>query len=353
MERSARILIRGSGTTSNLVWGGKLLLAGLLLLTLTPRGFKVTMNHSKKATRVGTVATDTAGTGAGLELGTESMRPLSQVKLTDKGSAAEPIHYRNKAIVLLYHDFANKEADLTITPQKFRNHMEMLRNHHYHVVRMPDFIRFLAGDGKLPPNAVVITSDDGYESFYQYAYPVLKKLGYTATVFPIVSRVGTTDGGSTYSTWDQMKEMKRDGFSFISHSYNLHAMAADAKGNPVSPLAQPVWLKAENRLETEQEYESKVTADLTKAMKLLKDRLGETFQALCLPHGETSQRLLDLAARLGIRYIFTTESGINRPGNTQIKRINTGMPYVTADVLLSKLKAYDEKQAVRQGQDVQ
>jgi biofilm PGA synthesis lipoprotein PgaB len=294
--------------------GGKLLLAGLLLMTMTPRGFKITFNHPKKAP-----------------------------------PGKEPLHYRNKAIVLLYHDFDNKESDLTITPHKFRSHMEMLRDRHYQVVRMPDFIRFLAGDGKLPPNAVVITSDDGYESCYQYAYPILKKMGYTATVFPIVSHVGTSGGGggSDYLTWDQMKEMKRDGFSFISHSYNLHEMEPDANGVLVSPLAHPVWLKAEGRMETEQEYESKVTADLTKAMQLLRDRLGETFPALCLPHGESSPRLLQLAAKLGIRYIFTTEPGINRPGETQIKRINAGMPYVTADVLLSKLKAYDEKRDVQ------
>jgi biofilm PGA synthesis lipoprotein PgaB len=243
----------------------------------------------------------------------------------------------------MYHDFDNKEADITISPQKFCSHLEMLRDHHYHVVSMPDFIRFLAGEGKLPPNAVVVTSDDGYESFYQYAYPILKKLGYTATVFPIVSRIGTANHGSAYLTWEQMKEMKRNGFSFISHSYKLHALAPDAKGVPVSPLAHPVWLKAENRMETEQEYENKVTADLTKAMQLLKDRLGETFPALCLPHGESSPSLLQLAARLGIRYIFTTEPGINHPGDTQIKRINAGMPYVTADVLLNMLKAYDVK----------
>jgi biofilm PGA synthesis lipoprotein PgaB len=272
---------------------------------------------------------------------------LTRTPIGFKVTTDEPIHYRNKAIVLLYHDFDKKEADITISPQKFRSHLEMLRDHHYHVASMPDFIRFLAGEGKLPPNAVVITSDDGYESFYQYAYPILKKLGYTATVFPIVSRIGTSANGTAYLTWDQMKEMKHDGFSFISHSYNLHALAPDAKGELVSPLAHPVWLKAKHRMETEQEYESKVTADLTKAMQLLKDRLGETFPALCLPHGESSPRLLQLAAQLGIRYIFTTEPGINRPGDTQIKRINAGMPYVTADVLLDMLKAYDEKQAGR------
>jgi biofilm PGA synthesis lipoprotein PgaB len=320
---------------SGLVGGGNLLLAGLWLLTLTPRGFKVTLNHAMKATKAGTVTTDT-GTD------TEADEPKFDI-LKNVAEGVKPIHYRNKAIVLMYHDFDSKEADITIAPQKFRNHMEMLRDHHYHVVSMPDFIRFLAGDGKLPPNAVVITSDDGYESFYQYAYPILKKLGYTATVFSIVSHIGTSDNGTRYLTWDQMKVMKRDGFSFLSHSYNLHTLAPDANGVLVSPLAHPVWLKAENRMETEQEYESKVTADLTKAMQLLKDRLGETFPALCLPHGESSPRLLLLAATIGIRYIFTTEPGINRPGDTQIKRINAGMPYVTADVLLSKLKAFDEK----------
>jgi biofilm PGA synthesis lipoprotein PgaB len=334
-----------------LVRGGKLLLAGLLLLSLAPRGIKSTNHQLLKALpkRAAAVA---AGIGAGghkvatnenASPDTGLLRQSDQATLSGGQTAAkEPIHYRNKAIVLLYHDFADKEADITITPEKFRKHMEMLRDHHYHTIKMSDFIRFLAGVGQIPPNAVVITSDDGYESVYRFAYPILKKLGYTATVFLIVCHAGTVDNGSTYLTWEEMKEMKRDGFNFLSHTYNLHASALNAEGVPVSPLANRVWIKALNRVETEQEYEHKVEADLTKAKLILQQRLGETLPVLCLPHGESSRRLLDLASQLGIRYIFTTDPGINRPGDTQIKRINAGMPYVTADVLLGKLKEYDE-----------
>lgn len=38
-------------------------------------------------------------------------------------------------------------------------------------------------DGTLAPNSLAITFDDGYRNFYEYAYPLLKKYSFSATMF--------------------------------------------------------------------------------------------------------------------------------------------------------------------------
>ena len=38
-------------------------------------------------------------------------------------------------------------------------------------------------DGSLPPRSVSITFDDGYEDNYIYAFPLLKKFGFSAVIF--------------------------------------------------------------------------------------------------------------------------------------------------------------------------
>ena len=54
---------------------------------------------------------------------------------------------------------------------------------HYRIVPLDHVVAALAGGLGLPPNSVAITFDDGYESNYLLAYPILRELGIPATVF--------------------------------------------------------------------------------------------------------------------------------------------------------------------------
>ena len=47
----------------------------------------------------------------------------------------------------------------------------------YRVLPLADLPAFLQGREPLPQKTVIITIDDGYESVYRHAYPVLKKYG--------------------------------------------------------------------------------------------------------------------------------------------------------------------------------
>lgn len=223
---------------------------------------------------------------------------------------------------------------------KFKQHIQALLDSHYNIIPMERFIHFLNNESDVPPNAVVITFDDGYESFYKYAYPELKNRGLTATNFVIVSYIDTPNPALPFLTWSEMIEMKRNGFSFYSHTYNLHASKPNEKGVNVSPLTSRIFLKSEQRLETEEEYRKRVIEDLTLANKILEEKLGNRFPLLCFPLGAYNSEVIKLANEVGIQYLFTIQSGINIRTDREIKRLHAGMPYMTSDILIRLLKRY-------------
>lgn len=96
---------------------------------------------------------------------------------------------RNRSIILAYHGFTNRRHERIENYQKkhldidsFSSHMEHLKRF-YNVIPLARLVESYRQKRDLPPNAAVITIDDGYESNYSLAYPVLKKFDVPATIF--------------------------------------------------------------------------------------------------------------------------------------------------------------------------
>jgi poly-beta-1,6-N-acetyl-D-glucosamine N-deacetylase len=137
--------------------------------------------------------------------------------------------------------------------------------------------------------------------------------------------------------WEEAKEMKQFGFSFYSHTYHSHDSVLGADNRWVDPLTNLIFLKDQNRVETEQEYETRVSSDLAKASQMLKDELGNQLDMLCYPHGRSKETLVKLANKEGIQYFFTGNDGLNSTGDRQIKRIIAGIPRVSSSKLIDRL----------------
>jgi biofilm PGA synthesis lipoprotein PgaB len=257
--------------------------------------------------------------------------------VSDGMSNARGYHYSNRVAVLEYHHIDPTASEYTVTPEMFRQHLQALKANHYHVISMEQFIQFLKGRGKVPPDAVALTFDDGYESFYRYAYPILKKENMVATNFIIVSYLGTNPG-IPFLSWNEIVTMKKDGFSFYSHTYRQHDFAADRNGKRLYPLTGPLYLADKQRMETGHEYEQRVKTDLAKADAIIQSKLGPQEKLFCFPHGRFSKPLLRLGNEEGISYFFSGIDGLNAPGTRLIKRVQAGSAKVSAKKLMNKLR---------------
>lgn len=84
----------------------------------------------------------------------------------------------------MYHRFSLAEETLKTSRQTFIKHLEYLTKH-YKIISLADFADCLKNKKPLPPNAAVVTIDDGYEDAYRIAFPVLKKFNVPATLFTV------------------------------------------------------------------------------------------------------------------------------------------------------------------------
>lgn len=130
--------------------------------------------------------------------------------------------------ILVYHKISPRfEAGLTtISPKSFKKQMQFLKQKGYVGCSLKDYHQ------DPQKNKFVITFDDAYENIYQYALPILKELGFTASIFVIVNFIGK------YNTWDanlfgikfkhanqsQIQEMINSNWEICSHSLSHKAL---------------------------------------------------------------------------------------------------------------------------------
>ncbi|MCP4673280.1 MAG: polysaccharide deacetylase family protein, partial [Desulfobacula sp.] len=156
--------------------------------------------------------------------------------------------------ILCYHRFAKTcTSQLCMPEDVFTDQMLFLKNNNYRVISLQMLFEFLTYDKAIPKNSVVITIDDGYRSVYDVAWPILKKLGFTATLFIYNDFIG---GGSAL-TWDEIREMKAGGFEIGSHTLSHADLTLKKKG------------------ETHNGYINRITQEIFESKKILDLKLNQ------------------------------------------------------------------------------
>jgi len=239
-------------------------------------------------------------------------------KVFDPGTEAPPTEdYTKSVTILMYHNIdesAQNGSSDVVTPEKFREVLLALKEAGYTTVSYSDIVDYVYKGTELPDKPVIITFDDGYESNYQYAYPVLKEFGMCATV----AVIGFSVGKDTYKdsdlpiiphfSYEEAKEMYDSGtFDIQSHSYSMHdnKQYEDQIGGDFREGS----LKKDD--ESEQSYAGLFTADYLKSKSEVESNVGNNVFVYTYPFGEWSVLSEVLLRGLGVKVTDTTQTGTN------------------------------------------
>ncbi|WP_159016002.1 poly-beta-1,6-N-acetyl-D-glucosamine N-deacetylase PgaB [Cognatiluteimonas profundi] len=254
-----------------------------------------------------------------------------------------------KLTILSYHEIAERSDALaplyTVTPANFAAQIHWLRDSGHHFVSVDDVLADARGSRRLPTDAVLITFDDGYQSVYTQAFPILKAMKVPAVIALVGSWLdakgsvdfdGRSVPRSDLLSWDEIREMTRSGLVEVaSHTYDLHrGIVANPQGNLEPAGTARQWLPASRRYEDEASYQRRVSADLRRNQQLLKSHLGRAPRVIVWPYGRYNVETTRIARSLGMPVGLTLDDG---PDTAQVplealRRVLVEQPMSVADL---------------------
>ncbi|MEM1483808.1 polysaccharide deacetylase family protein [Oscillospiraceae bacterium PP1C4] len=231
---------------------------------------------------------------------------IAQVSVRTNASA-EPQGI--KLPIVMYHHILKEQSRLnkfTISPDEFRKDLQYLKDNGYTPIVMQDLIEHAQNKTPIPEKAIIITFDDGYESFYEYAYPLIKDYN-IKVVFSVVGRYvdqfsKDSDHNVIYShcTWDQLALMQESGLvEMQNHSYNLHTDGERRRGS---------MKYAGENLES---YHKMLKDDLQKLQLECAENLGCIPTTFTYPFGLISPEALPIVKELGFSAALTCNEKFN------------------------------------------
>jgi peptidoglycan/xylan/chitin deacetylase (PgdA/CDA1 family) len=193
----------------------------------------------------------------------------------------------SQSCILTYHSIDRSASVISVTPERFREHMANLAGRR--IVPLRDIQR--------TPGGVALTFDDGFRNFSEHALPILQEFGYPATVFLVSGFIGGRNNWPTQPaqphvptldlmSWSDVEQIVRLGIDLGAHTVT-HPF--------LSRLAQ-----------------EGIEREMADGKARLEDRTGRKIDAFAYPYGDMNGRVRAAAERYfaiacGTQLAFVTE----------------------------------------------
>lgn len=254
-----------------------------------------------------------------------ALAAISAIRLTgrqianpSRGSATQnfikpPDDYKIFVPILVYHHIGTAPQNLTsanksffIEPEWLDEHMKYLSDNGFTSIKFADIATYMETGKPLPQRPIIISFDDGRNSTYEKAFPILKKYNMAGTTFVIANSAGR----GSYMSWEQLKELQNSGWEIDSHS-----------------LWHPYLTKVSM---------AKAKTEIEDSKKILEEKLGVPVTTFAYPFGDYNASTETLVKNAGysLARSFSNGSGITKDNLFHIPVIR-----VWANI---KLKTWDK-----------
>ena len=140
---------------------------------------------------------------------TPTLTPAAQWVFQGPGEVVVPI--------LLYHHIGyslRDQSDYYVSPEAFDQQMNLLYQWGYQTISVELLARAISQGAELPPKPIILTFDDGSDTVYTAAQPIMQRYGFTGTSYVVYYTIGLTH----YMNVDQIRALHAAGWEIGSHS---------------------------------------------------------------------------------------------------------------------------------------
>ena len=180
---------------------------------------------------------------------------------------------------LMYHRFnEDKYPTTNIQMDVFKNQIEIIKKFKYDFYDPKNLEKNF--DTPKSDKKILITIDDAFSSFYEFAWPYLKKEKIPFILFVSTEAVGKNG----YMTWDQIRELEKETITYIGNHSHSHDYLVD--------------------LETDE-----FIVDINSSSLIFKEKLGYNPIFFSYPFGEYSLFIKEYISK-NFKFSFGQHSGV-------------------------------------------
>jgi len=183
-------------------------------------------------------------------------------------------------ITLMYHRFdEHKYPSTNIQMDIFKEQINIIENLKIKFLHPKNFNEEISKPNKV--KKILLTIDDGFQSFYDNAWPMLKNENIPFILFISTAYVGKKG----YMNWEQIKEIENSGLGIIGNHCHTHEYLVDETNN-------------------------QIINDINQAIELFKKKLGHSPKYFSYPFGEYSNDFKKILKNLNFNIAFGQHSGV-------------------------------------------
>jgi peptidoglycan/xylan/chitin deacetylase (PgdA/CDA1 family) len=188
--------------------------------------------------------------------------------------------------ILCYHHVESSGVEpgpVAIPIDLFKRHLDVLVRGGFATITLSHLVDVLDGNGVLPRRPVILTFDDGFQSFAENAMPAILARNMTAIVFVLADLLGAV------SNWDKSKG--HPSREMMGEDCLRHVLKAGMQVGVHGCKHRDLTVCSMDEL----------IEELVRSKQKLEGMFGVGMEHFCYPYGRYSKAILSIVAKAGYR----------------------------------------------------